>query len=260
MRRLITILLIACQCPGAITRTALGTHSCGTGTDASCTLAPTLANGDALVIGLAVNGSTTITNLKWGSSALTAATGTPAGSGSGNATGGIWYLCNATAGTNTITVTTSGTSNPEIFATKLSGVTAACFDVGTANSSGSASTSPTSNATGTTSQASEIAIGAIAMRGTSDVGGTWSNSFTDGQFAHANNNVIDEGYLVLSSTQTVTAAKTSTTSSTYAAAVATFKDAGAAPNLNQRFPVLGVAFFIPPWISINQWMRAIAGR
>ncbi len=67
-----------------------------------------------------------------------------------------------------------------------------------------------------TSLANEICLG-VFINPDATIGGTWSNSFTDGQHESTGSaSTIDDGWKLLSATQTVTAAKTSATSAEYA--------------------------------------------
>lgn len=97
------------------------------------------------------------------------------------------------------------------------------------------STTPSSGATAALSQTDEIAIGAIGTEGPDgDTAGSWSNSFNAGQRVgttggSASSNVtISEGYLIVSATTALTAAKTGITSRSWAGAIATYNGAAAA--------------------------------
>jgi hypothetical protein len=96
------------------------------------------------------------------------------------------------------------------------------------------STSPTSGATSTTTQADELLIGAIGMEGPNvDCPGTWSYSFTDGlrlgtSFGSSSGGDTDItvglGWRIVGATGAYTAAKSGlATSRDWAAAIATFK-------------------------------------
>ncbi len=92
------------------------------------------------------------------------------------------------------------------------------------------STSPSSGATSATTQAYEIAIGAIGTEGPgTDTQGSWSNGFQGIAYtgttggAAASNVTLSVGYKVLTATGAQTAAKTGITSRQWGAAVATYK-------------------------------------
>jgi len=94
------------------------------------------------------------------------------------------------------------------------------------------SATPDSGSTATTTQASELLIGAVAQRGpVTDSAGTWSNSFSDGQRdgtsggLAASNATISEGYRIVEATGAYNAAKTGCTPRRWAAAIATYKAA-----------------------------------
>lgn len=85
--------------------------------------------------------------------------------------------------------------------------------------------SPSSSATSTTTAADELLIGVVgdALAGL-NVGGTWDNSFTDGQAVNdANQIALSEGYRIVAATGSYTASKSLATSGQWAACIATYK-------------------------------------
>ena len=96
-----------------------------------------------------------------------------------------------------------------------------------------ASTSPSSGATSTTTQADELLIGAVGAEGPNvDAPGVWANSFTDGprlgtSYGAASGDATDItvglGWRIVGATGGYTAARSIGTSRDWAAAIATFK-------------------------------------
>lgn len=97
---------------------------------------------------------------------------------------------------------------------------------------GGSGTSPSSGNTATTTQAKELLLGFVGTEGPgSDVAGSWSGSFSDGQYVGttggtaSQNSTISEGFRVVSSTGAYAAAKTGITSRAWAATIITMKEA-----------------------------------
>lgn len=142
----------------------------------------------------------------------------------------IFYLVIASGATATATLSFSGFQAAALSVSTVQGiVTASPLDQVASAGLGTGS-SPSSGATPTTSQASEIAWGAIGKAGSvTTVGGSWSNSFTDNQSVSAGTSIaLNDGYLILSATGAQTAAKTGTNAgSNWGALCATFKGSAA---------------------------------
>lgn len=138
----------------------------------------------------------------------------------------IFYLVVVSGATGSVTLSWAGSHTGAILVSTIQGIATGSPLDQVSSGSGAGSTSPTSTATPTTTQASEIAFGAIGCN-VNSIGGSWSNAWSDNQTeATALNNTLNEGFLILSSTGAQTAAKTGTTSLTnYGACCATFKGA-----------------------------------
>src|SRR5271166_6388918 len=143
----------------------------------------------------------------------------------------------ALTGTNTVASGTAGvlTANGTGYIANY-GSASASFSASAGTATSCTTTTPSSTIvwgvpTPATTQAVEVVYGLVAKP--SAVGGSWTGSvspnvgtaLTDGQTScyTANALCIDEGYLVLSATQTAIAAKTSVTSSGFGAILATYK-------------------------------------
>lgn len=146
----------------------------------------------------------------------------------------VFVLQNASAGTGNI-VWTFGTSMPiavAMVATELQNVEPLSFDK-TAEAGGTG-TSASSGATATTAQANEMLLGFIgALDSSASLGGTWQNSFTNGQEAASQGGsgsddaIVNEGFRQVTATGAYTAAKTGIVSAPWQAAILTFKELAA---------------------------------
>jgi hypothetical protein len=120
-----------------------------------------------------------------------------------------------------------------IAAFKVSGLAASPFDV-SASTTGTG-TNPQTGTTSTTSQASELLVGAIGTEGPDgDAAGNWV-TLTAGQRlgttggGGASNVTISEGFLVVSAVDSYSGTKNSITSRDWAGAIATYKAKSGAP-------------------------------
>jgi hypothetical protein len=229
----------------AITRTAKGTAAGKTGTTTTIT-SVSLTAGDVLVIGYATDTSSGGgSSLTWnGHDLMVETTLFYIGSAPANNTEGYlvaWVV--PASGTSDIVLTSASGKARALFATSINAVNTA--DKSAANGSTSTSTTPSSGATATTTAADEILIGLIATNGPDgDTAGSWSNSFNNGQRlgstgnAASSNMTVSEGYLIVSATQTATAAKTGITARAWIGAVITLKNVVAvAPTQKQSWAI-----------------------
>lgn len=195
-----------------------------------------LSTGELLSCSAGWNDSTkTLSTFTWNGIALSQDIAPQTG-GAGKHT--LYSLYISSGATANLTITLSGIATIIVKCLRVTGITSTSWTDKTAATATGTTTSPSSGATATLSQADELVIGAFYRVG-STVGGTWSNSFTDiNTSASGANGVNNTGYLIVSSTSAVTAAKTGATSATYSAMVVTYKGAAAAttPNL---FTMLG---------------------
>jgi hypothetical protein len=207
--------------PPGFARTAKGTAFSKTGTATLSSVS--IATGASIIVVVqGLSGSASSCTLTWNGTSLnrdTAATQNSA----------VWSLHNVTGATGNVVATDAGGNQISFAVIQVTGLTASPFDKFAGGSSGSGTT-PTSGATATTTQASELLVGAIATIGpVGDAAGTWSNGFNAGQRdgstggSAASNGTISEGYLVVSSTGAYTAAKTGITSRSNSGAIATYK-------------------------------------
>lgn len=220
----------------AIVRTALGAAN-EKPSKADATWTPltgiTLAVGDVLVVGVASESSVAGSTLStWnGVNYDVIDIESDNGGNPGNTIMDlmIWYI--TSAGTGNIVINFNGTSSAHaMFATKITGLASnPALDVtsGSTGSSGSPSDTGTS-----THQAVEIFIAALATQGpTGDAAGSWSNSWTAGQRSgttggsNASNQTIQEGFKIVSATESSQAALTGITSRQWAIGHATYKGA-----------------------------------
>lgn len=208
--------------PGAgptavITRTAKGAQYATGSTNTISNV--TLNTGDTLIVGVDCH-SQTVTSVKWNNITMTRNVG-PVGAGANQLS--IYSLPNVTGATGNIVATYNNSDNNVISAAAVSGLASSPFDKSaTATGSG---TNPSAGPTATTSQASEILVGFAESGDGGVMGGTWNNSFTEGQAANGNQVTYDDGYNIVSSTGTYTASKTGITSAGWTAAIATYKAA-----------------------------------
>jgi hypothetical protein len=227
--------LIATYKINAITRTAKGT--CSTLTATSCTISSVALNtGDTLIVGVSNNQASSPVTATWNGISMTQDAFTSDGGGSlGEAY--VFRLSNVTGATGNVVITQSvGGNAMAVWASAVSGLATSNALDQTAGAFGNGTT-PSSGATPATTSGNEICFGNIAeWNGTSSVGGTWLNSFTDGQAIGAqsgtNTTAVDEGYLILSSTQAVTASKTGATGTDWDAQAVCYKGAAQSTCIN----------------------------
>lgn len=202
-----------------ITRTAKGTAaSNGAFGGTTVTLSSVaMTTGDTIVVCTAMANGAEFSTVKWNGTDLT------------KIVAGIWYLANVTGATGNVVANRSVGNfiGGAITALSLSGVTSSPLDQ-SATATGT-STSPSSGATATTAQANEILIGSIGHNSgtpTNPQPGSWSNSFTAGQFSEnaGTTTCVEDGYLLVSATGAYTAAKTGDDNLAWVASIATFKD------------------------------------
>lgn len=196
--------------PPSITRTAKGTNLVANAT--SCTISSIqMATGDWLIVCANSGGAIT---LKWNNISMTRDVFVATENG-------IWSLKITNGATADLVATRSGKGHISLIASSVSGLQYnPAFDK-SASASGSG-TSPSSGATATLSSANEIAFGLVWLGSLAPVGGTWNNGFNDGQ-ALLSNIATSEGYLVVNSTASLTAAKTGTTSDSWGCIIATYR-------------------------------------
>lgn len=200
----------------AISVTTKGTNSSSSAT--SLSVASVACNtGDLLVVTATV--AQVSATAAWNSIAMSLATSILL---TGAVTLYIFYLPIASGATASATVSWTSLHSAVMAVSTVQGIVTASPLDKVQQATGN-STAPSSGATATTSQAVEIAFGAVGTSTTGVVDGTWSNSYTPGQsIAIAAGATIHEGYLILSSTGAQTAAKTGITTGRWGAAVATF--------------------------------------
>lgn len=143
--------------------------------------------------------------------------------GGGERTLARWRAANPTAGPNTITIAVSGTLDTQrVWVGEYSGVATASPLDRTASATGS-STTPSSGATATTTQANELVLGAFVTVFAGYVftgpGGAWTDR---SEVADERLNVIEQ---IATSTDTFTATGTYATSADWVATVITYRDA-----------------------------------
>jgi hypothetical protein len=209
--------------------TAKGTSTSKVAVGLTHTLAAVaISDGASVIVSVAyLNLVALVTGITWNGAALSLVTTKSGTSGVVD----VWALHGATGGTGDVVVTFDNTGSTSALAVdQVVGLTTSPNDK-TAVATGS-STTPSSGATATTSQANELWLGAICTVGPSgDTAGTWSNSFTADQRAGntggtaTTNATISTGYRVVTSAAAATAAKTGITTREWEAAVATFKSA-----------------------------------
>ena len=183
-----------------------------------------------------------MSSVKTGSSAENWAKGVELDDSSNTACAAIWADPNTAGGGTTVAVavafgaTASASNSCEVFVDvfEFSGVAASsAVDQTSTGAPGQNSSAWSSGATGTTSQASEIAVGTIgatALSGTSTVtgpSGSWVNESTlSGTVAFGGtsfNTYAQSGYQILSSTGTVTYSGTTSASTLWDAVTLTLK-------------------------------------
>jgi len=216
------------------TPVSLGTATANSSPDA--TLAGVSCGaGDLIVVAVAVTGTNDEAEVIFPTSATLGSEVMLGGvvcSYAGNGTS-LWYLVAASAhASDDLVVSCSEAPTAFAFAaSKVTGAGASPYDK-SAGASG-VSTTPSCGATGTLSQADEVVFGAIGTKGpAADSAGTWTGVTAvarAGVGSGTNAATIALGYAVVSSTASVTPAKSSITSRAWAGVVASFKEAAAAP-------------------------------
>lgn len=218
------------------------------------------ANGDTVIIIPAENTSTSPTS-------VTATSGTPAsavaweGSTSGGtAYTGVWYIANASAGSNTITV-----NNPSSVATTLllfdcSGLDAvAPFDAAAtlSNSGGVASSAVTTNAA-TPISSGELAIAWwAAPSATGRTSTTWTNSFTQAVSAGPSSSFSEAAAtLVLGAPSSTSTGTTLSATANWVAVLAFFK-ASSGSSCTHAGWTNGRAFAVPTAGSTLVWLQTL---
>lgn len=209
----------------AFGRTALGT---GTGTNSSGTFTAkagvTIRGGSTLVVFIHYDPTNQILDgVSFGATGMTQV-GAAQADGSALFNTDCWVLQNCAGGTADVTIT-SALAIPtwEAVIVEVTGAAASSLDKN--NSAGGTSASPSSGASGTTSQANELVLGCVGWS-SATVAGTWSNSFTAGQQASAAAGTsIESSYRFVTAIGSYTAAKTGATNTNWAALVVTFKAA-----------------------------------
>ena len=212
-------------------------QECGNATTAPTTVTCSTTAGNLLVVLISAQTASSQTvntvqdnNLNNFTRTCTAFTGGT------NSKGEIWYEYNAPAASS-ITVTASSTIKLAVVVEEFSGVKTSAnpSDVFSCNSAASG-TSWTSNATTTTTQNNEVAVGFLAGHNGAAITMT-AGGFTPGtQQTNATSATILGGYNILTTTQTQTMTGTSTTQG-WAAGVATFI---AAPTTSASFQFQGL--------------------
>ena len=199
------------------------------------------AGGSARTVsGITIGGSAD----NFGSSASVAAGSSSANTGRAE----IWCDPDCAGGQTSLVVTLSGALGGSLIGFcvqyyEISGLALSSVADQTAGNAGASSASWTSTATGSTSQASEIAIGMTGNFGGSTVtitgpGSPWTN---ETQLNAGMDAALLSGYDILSSTGTATYSGSLSTSEPYAAAVVTLKGASTPQTVSLTTPNLALA-------------------
>lgn len=184
-------------------------------------------NGQGVLVAIgAADEFGAVSTVTWNGQALTLLR---AQANASNNRGEVWFKaqCAGATGDVVVTMTTSAQSaNIVIGVAEIQGVGAAAFDK-TASNSG-LGTSPSSGATTTTAQASEVLFGIVVSSLAVPVGGSWGGSFTAFQAANTatglNDIAISTGYRIVSATGTYTAQKSFATSGQWSAIIVTLME------------------------------------
>ena len=202
-------------------------------TGASGSFVSNTTAGNCVVVCVADNGATTaatVTAVTLGGSAGNFAQAKSASS-STTQLSAIWVDKNCAGGVKTIAVTISNGSDPIVFIYEISGIDTVSPLDQTAGTTGS-STSWSSGATATTSQASEIFIGTASVH---DVGTVTPPGAYTNQAVTAGANAINQavaGFDIVAATGTATYAGTENLTEKWSAVVITLKAAGAGTNVS----------------------------
>lgn len=203
---------------------AIGTPAALTPVTASgtnvATVSLALTIGDLLIVSAFWNSAATVTSFVWNGIALNLDSPIQTVGTAKHAVYSLYITAGATAN---LVLTLSGNTTIVVEPLKCTGLMSTSWTDKVANAVTATTTSPSSGATATLSQADELAIGAFARTGSS-VGGSWSNSFTDLHTSNSGaNGVNNTGYKVVAATTAVTAAKTGVTNAAYSAICVTYK-------------------------------------
>ncbi len=252
MRQFLALICVFASLLQAVpTVTAKGTVI-GTNTQ---TISVTASTGDYLIVVLATGTGRTLTALTWNGIAINQDVSGDNASGDKCWIGSLYIASGATA--NVSSDASGSNTGIAIMASTITGMANATVDKFT--SATGSSTTPSSGATATLTQADEVAFGAVAILVNAAVDGTWSNSYTNGQEIHSASNLsVNEAYLVTSATTAQTAAKTGMTSRQWAACVATYKQTVApGPGATQQLPMTGVgAMMLGPPLTLSEWAQS----
>ncbi len=184
----------------------------------NATISLTLATGDFLIVSYLFNSTRTVSTITWNGIALNQDTST--GGATRLAISSLYIASGATAN---LVITLSGTATGAVQPLKVTGMSPGTAFDKTSTHQDLTSTTPTSNATATTTQANELLIGAIDRIGGAAIGGSWSNSFTDlATKADGTTNATNVGYRIVSAAGAYTAAKTGVTSGNYQSTIVTY--------------------------------------
>lgn len=217
----------------AISRVAKGTASAYDaefGTD-RCELASvSIAEGASIVVEIghapAFGIPSTVT---WNGLALTADV---AASNASGAHARIYSKHGCSAATGTVSVIFGSTQVAQGITIAVSQYTglAAASTLDRINFNTGSGTHPLVDTVSATTQADEVCVGAVASAVAAlGVGGTWDNSFSDGQAVNdANQIALSEGYRVVAATNSYVASKSLANSGQWAAVIATYKAASSA--------------------------------
>ena len=228
----LTFLSLWAAAAGAeIGRTALGTGS-GLLGGASITLGSNIAvgQGSTLVVFIEYDASVgLIAGISWNGAALIV-NGTQ-GAVSIGASGAVfecWTLSNATAGTGDIVVNATGASPVTQWRATFTEITGALATSGSVDKFGDFASgtgpSPTSSGTGLRSQAKEMLLGCVALD-TGTHSGTWQSGFTGGQVSEGGGYSLEDSYLSVASTGTLSARKTGSPNVDWGALVVSIRQA-----------------------------------
>lgn len=235
-RRLILALLVCSPLTFAAIGTPVALTSKAFGSTTTVSQSVTLSTGDLFVVAFNFDSTRTLTSCKWNTINMTQDVLLTYNTSSKVAICSLYITSGATA---TYDLVVSGVANGIANPMRVTGITTTAWTDKTASVATGTTTSPSSGATATLTQAAELAIGVMARVG-STVAGTWSNSYTElATVATGANGVVDIGYLITAATTAQTAAKTGSTNSIYGAAVVTYLGSGAAPAATCTISLLG---------------------
>jgi hypothetical protein len=209
----------------ALVQTATGdSGATGTTNSITITLGSTPVNGNTLIL---VSGTSAGSHAVISSIVQTGATWVKAVNKSVTLDCEIWYASNVSSAGTSIVVHYSATGLfGSAAAAEYSGLATSSVLDQTATNNGS-SASPSTGTTATTTEASELWVGALASTAASAV--TFSsptNGFTiEAQHTHGSGGYVSIGLLdkIVSTTGTASTGATASASGTYSAAIATFK-------------------------------------